>query len=43
MLPHQASGPGWLNDTRWNILAKIPDGQPAKLVVDRVEKTPTEN
>ena len=25
----QMSGPGWLNDARWNILAKIPDGQPA--------------
>jgi uncharacterized protein (TIGR03435 family) len=25
----QLSGPSWLNETRWNILAKIPDGQPA--------------
>ena len=26
---HQLSGPGWMNETRWDILAKIPVGQPA--------------
>ncbi len=26
---YQLSGPGWLNQTRWDILAKIPAGQPA--------------
>jgi len=26
---HQLSGPAWMNDTRWDILAKIPAGQPA--------------
>jgi len=25
--PYQVSGPSWLGDTRWNIVAKIPDGQ----------------
>jgi uncharacterized protein (TIGR03435 family) len=25
--PYQVSGPGWLNDTRWNVLARIPEGQ----------------
>ena len=25
--PYQVSGPSWLSDTRWNIVAKIPDGQ----------------
>jgi len=27
--PYQLSGPGWMNETRWDILAKIPEGQPA--------------
>ena len=27
--PHQVSGPSWMNETRWDILAKIPQGQPA--------------
>src|SRR5215475_456750 len=26
---YQVSGPSWLGGTRWNIVAKIPDGQPA--------------
>jgi len=26
---YQLSGPSWMNDTRWDILAKIPEGQPA--------------
>jgi uncharacterized protein (TIGR03435 family) len=26
---YQLSGPGWMSDTRWDILAKIPTGQPA--------------
>ena len=26
---YQLSGPGWMNETRWDILAKIPVGQPA--------------
>jgi uncharacterized protein (TIGR03435 family) len=26
---YQVSGPEWMNDTRWDILAKIPEGQPA--------------
>ena len=26
---YQLSGPGWMNETRWDILAKIPEGQPA--------------
>ena len=26
---YQLSGPGWMNQTRWDILAKIPVGQPA--------------
>jgi uncharacterized protein (TIGR03435 family) len=26
---HQLSGPPWMNDTRWDILATIPAGQPA--------------
>src|SRR5262249_62410860 len=26
---YQLSGPAWMNDTRWDILAKIPVGQPA--------------
>ena len=25
---YQLSGPGWMNETRWDILAKIPAGQP---------------
>jgi uncharacterized protein (TIGR03435 family) len=25
--PYQVAGPSWLGDTRWNILAKIPDSQ----------------
>jgi uncharacterized protein (TIGR03435 family) len=25
--PYQVVGPSWLGDTRWNIVAKIPDGQ----------------
>src|SRR5262252_3056359 len=25
---YQLSGPAWMNDTRWDILAKIPVGQP---------------
>lgn len=27
--PYQASGPAWMNDTRWDITAKIGAGQPA--------------
>src|SRR5215467_11729690 len=27
--PYQLSGPGWMNETRWDILAKISEGQPA--------------
>jgi uncharacterized protein (TIGR03435 family) len=27
--PHQVSGPNWMDETRWDILAKIPEGQPA--------------
>jgi uncharacterized protein (TIGR03435 family) len=27
--PYQVSGPSWMNETRWDILAKIPDGQSA--------------
>src|SRR5262245_59028613 len=26
---YQLSGPGWMNETRWDILAKIPAGQPS--------------
>src|SRR5690349_2234557 len=26
---YQVSGPSWMNETRWDILAKIPQGQPA--------------
>jgi len=26
---YQLSGPRWMNETRWDILAKIPEGQPA--------------
>jgi len=26
---YQLSGPSWMNETRWDILAKIPEGQPA--------------
>jgi uncharacterized protein (TIGR03435 family) len=26
---YQLSGPGWMNEARWDILAKIPAGQPA--------------
>ncbi len=26
---YQLSGPGWMNETRWDILARIPQGQPA--------------
>jgi uncharacterized protein (TIGR03435 family) len=26
---YQLAGPGWMNETRWDILAKIPVGQPA--------------
>src|SRR5262245_21887013 len=26
---YQLSGTGWMNETRWDILAKIPEGQPA--------------
>jgi uncharacterized protein (TIGR03435 family) len=26
---YQLSGPGWMNETRWDILARIPDGQAA--------------
>jgi len=26
---YQLSGPGWLSETRWDILAKVPAGQPA--------------
>jgi uncharacterized protein (TIGR03435 family) len=26
---HQLSGPSWMNETRWDILAKIPESQPA--------------
>src|SRR5215510_3751169 len=24
---YQVSGPGWMNETRWDILARIPEGQ----------------
>src|SRR5262245_13533414 len=27
--PYQLSGPSWMSETRWDILAKIPEGQPA--------------
>lgn len=27
--PYQLSAPSWMNETRWDILAKIPEGQPA--------------
>ncbi len=26
---YQVSGPSWMNETRWDILAKIPEGQPS--------------
>ena len=26
---YQLSGRSWMNETRWDILAKIPEGQPA--------------
>src|SRR5262245_14369681 len=26
--PYQLSGPSWMSETRWDILAKIPEGQP---------------
>ena len=32
---YQLSGPGWMNEKRWDILAKIPAGQPA----DRAPET----
>jgi len=25
---YQLSGPSWMNETRWDILAKIPEGEP---------------
>ena len=34
---HQLSGPGWMNETRWDILAKIPVGQPADLAPEMMQ------
>lgn len=34
---YQVTGPGWLNDTRWNILAKIPADQSAARAPDMMQ------
>jgi uncharacterized protein (TIGR03435 family) len=35
--PYQLSGPRWMNETRWDILAKIPEGQPPDRAPEMVQ------
>ena len=40
--PYQVSGPSWLGDTRWNIVAKIPNGQPVARAPEMMQTLLTE-
>jgi uncharacterized protein (TIGR03435 family) len=35
---YQLSGPGWMNETRWDILARIPEGHPADRAPEMMQK-----
>jgi len=35
---YQVSGPGWMNETRWDILVRIPEGQPADRAPEMMQK-----
>jgi uncharacterized protein (TIGR03435 family) len=39
---HQLSGPSWMNETRWDILATIPEGQPADRAPEMMQRLLTE-
>src|SRR5215475_2603757 len=39
---HQLSGPSWLNETRWDILANIREGQPADRAPEMMQHLLTE-